>query len=166
MQSWLSYRDSVIEENKKFLLLLIKRNHHEVVTQADAMHNAVFTRIDYLQCANCCKSIPPIVSQTDSRRISNYLKINQSQFEHTCLRKDEDGDTVINQSPCPFLQADNKCRIYVVRPKACCEYPHTNEREFIKNIRLHIQNTHYCPAVYHIIEQLKTQFIEHFDHQL
>ncbi|NOU48401.1 MAG: YkgJ family cysteine cluster protein [Bacteroidales bacterium] len=158
MHSWLSHRDSVVEENKKFLVRLTKQNHKEVVSKADSIHDEVFMRIDCLQCANCCKSIPPIVNQTDSRRIANYLQLSESQFYQKYLLKDEDGDTVINQSPCPFLEPDNKCRIYEVRPKACREYPHTNNREFIKNIRLHIQNTHYCPAVFHIVEQLKTYF--------
>jgi len=158
MHSWLSHRDSVVDENKKFLVRLTKQNHKEVVSKADLVHDEVFSRIDCLQCANCCKSIPPIVNQTDSRRIANYLQLSESQFYQKYLLKDEDGDTVINQSPCPFLEDDNKCRIYEVRPKACREYPHTNNREFIKNIRLHVQNTHYCPAVFHIIELLKTQF--------
>jgi hypothetical protein len=158
MDAWLSHRDSVTNENKKFLFRLTKQNYKEVVLKADSVHDEVFRRIDCLQCANCCKSIPPIVNQTDSRRIANYLQLPESQFYQKYLRKDEDGDTVINQSPCPFLKADNKCRIYEVRPKACREYPHTNNREFVKNIRLHVQNTHYCPAVFHIVEQLKTHF--------
>jgi Fe-S-cluster containining protein len=158
MDSWLSHRDSVAEENKKFLVRLSKQNLKEVASIADMTHDQVFTRIDCLQCANCCKSIPPIVNQTDSRRIASFLKITESHFHQKYLKKDEDGDTVINQSPCPFLEIDNKCRIYEVRPKACREYPHTNNREFVKNIRLHLQNTQYCPGVYHIIDQLKKHY--------
>jgi Fe-S-cluster containining protein len=155
MNTWLSHRDSVTEENKKFLFRLTRLNHKEVVANADEVHDEVFARIDCLACANCCKSIPPIVNQTDSRRIANFLKITEAQFQRKYLQTDEDGDTVINQSPCPFLITDNKCRIYEVRPKACREYPHTNNHEFVKNIRLHMQNTHYCPGVFHIIEKMK-----------
>lgn len=158
MDSWLLNRDSVTEENKKFLVRLTRLNLKEVAAKADMIHDQVFNRIDCLQCANCCKSIPPIVNQADRKRIAHYLKITESLFHQKYLKNDEDGDIVINQSPCPFLETDNKCRIYEVRPKACREYPHTNNREFVKNIRLHIQNTHYCPGVFHIIEQLKTQY--------
>ncbi len=155
MQTWLNNRDIVIEENKKFLFQLTKQKLKEVASKANEVHDEVFERIDCLDCANCCKSIPPIVNQTDSRRIARYLKLSESLFFQKYLCKDEDGDTVINQSPCPFLESDNKCQIYEVRPKACREYPHTNNHEFVKNIRLHTQNTQYCPAVFHIVEKLK-----------
>ena len=75
-------------------------------------------------------------------------------FQETYLIEDEDGDWVMNTSPCPFLLKDNKCFIYDHRPKACRKYPHTNEMEFYKNIRLHLQNINYCPAVFHIVDRL------------
>ena len=62
---------------------------------------------------------------------------------------------VISSSPCPFLLADNNCEIYDGRPRACREYPHTDNYEFLKNVRLHKDNVDYCPAVYHIVEGLR-----------
>ena len=46
--------------------------------------------------------------------------------------KDEDGDTVINQSPCPFLQSDNKSAVHDHRPTAYRQYPHTGTNDFKK----------------------------------
>lgn len=158
MQIWQSRHKEKEEENRKFLFRSISKHTKEINIAADEIHEEVFKRINCLDCANCCKSIPPMVNATDIRRISGHLKLTESAFTHKFLRCDEDGDTVINQSPCPFLEADNKCRIYEVRPKACREYPHTDNRQFIKNIRLHLQNSHYCPAVFHILEQLKQKF--------
>jgi Fe-S-cluster containining protein len=158
MQTWQSRHTETEEENRKFLLRQARLNAKDMNIAADEIHKEVFTRIDCLECANCCKSIPPMVNPTDSRRIAHHLKLSESLFAQKFLRCDEDGDTVINHSPCPFLEADNKCRIYEVRPKACREYPHTDKRQFIKNIRLHLQNSHYCPAVFHILEQLKKKF--------
>ena len=77
-----------------------------------------------------------------------------ADFKEMYLRIDEDQDLVMNQSPCPFLQEDHKCFIYEARPKACREYPHTDNHQFLKNLRLHKENSYYCPAVFHIIEKL------------
>ncbi|MDP3444044.1 MAG: YkgJ family cysteine cluster protein [Ignavibacteria bacterium] len=158
IEAWLLQRETIAAENKKFLFRLLKQNPKAVNTMADELHVEVFKHIDCLDCANCCKSIPPIVNATDSKRIASHLKLKVSDFHKKYLFQDEDGDIVINQTPCPFLGSDNKCSIYEVRPKSCREYPHTDKREFIKNIKLHTPNTFYCPAVFHIIEGLKQQF--------
>ncbi len=123
--------------------------------QANAVHDAVFEKIDCLQCANCCKSIPPILNDADIQRLARALRIKVSVFKQQYTRVDEDGDTVMNQSPCPFLGHDHYCSVYEHRPRACRAYPHTNDFEFKQNMRLHAVNATYCPAVYHIIEQLK-----------
>lgn len=72
---------------------------------------------------------------------------------------DEDDDMVINSSPCPFLGSDNYCSIYEARPKACREYPHTDEGTFSRNLRLHQPNAHYCPAVFHILEEMERKLL-------
>lgn len=158
MQLWQARHQADEEQNKKLLLRLIHQKTQDVNQMADNVHKQVFDRIDCLHCANCCKSIPPIMNASDIRRISRYLKLSEAKFDQKYLRIDEDGDRVINQSPCPFLESDNKCRIYAVRPGACREYPHTDNRQFVKNIRIHLPNSHYCPAVYHILVELNRQF--------
>ena len=77
------------------------------------------------------------------------------QFEETYLKKDEDGDFVLQETPCAFLASDNYCLIYDVRPKACREFPHTNRKKFhqIANITMH--NMSICPAAYNIVEKMK-----------
>ncbi len=99
-----------------------------------------------------------MVNRTDSRRIAKFMKMSLSSFENQYLTQDDDGDQVMKLSPCPFLQPDHYCSIYEVRPKACRDYPHTDGQQFTKNLRLHVQNSHYCPAVFHILENLKKAF--------
>ena len=89
------------------------------------------------------------------RRIANQLSMKVTTFKDHYIKVDEDMDMVMNQSPCPFLQSDNKCEIYEVRPKACREYPHTEEFDFINNLKLHAVNAVYCPAVFDMLEELK-----------
>lgn len=146
---------SLLAENKKFLQSLVQKNDKKRNAKTEVIHDEVFEKIDCLQCANCCKSIPPIINQTDVNRIARHLRIKPSVFVEKYTLTDEDHDVVINASPCPFLGEDNYCSIYEIRPKACREYPHTQNQEFRKNIKLHAVNAGYCPGVYHILEQLK-----------
>lgn len=121
---------------------------------AQQIHEEVFDEMDCLMCANCCKSIPPILSQRDVKRISKSLGNSPAEFRKKYLIVDEDGDTVINTSPCPFLKSGNKCRIYEVRPAACRAYPHSGEQLFLKNLSHHKRNMKYCPGLMEIMRRL------------
>ncbi len=122
------------------------------------LHEETFDRIDCLDCANCCKTTSPLFTDRDIKRISKFLKLKPRQFEEQYLKMDEDGDMVLQSSPCPFLFKDNKCMIYEVRPKACAEYPHTNRKKFHQITDLTLKNLSICPAAFDIVEQLKDKF--------
>src|SRR5690554_7171782 len=91
------------------------------------IHNDVFKKTDCLTCANCCKTTGPLSTQTDIERIAKHLRMKPQQFANQYLRIDEDKDYVLQNVPCTFLDAENYCLIYDVRPKACREYPHRSE---------------------------------------
>ncbi len=118
-------------------------------------HDEVFTSFDCLSCANCCKSIPPILRDADIRRIASYLRIKPSEFSERFVRRDEDDDMVMNASPCPFLEADNTCRIYPQRPLACAEYPHTDRTRMYQILKLTQNNATVCPAVRMILNKIE-----------
>lgn len=125
--------------------------------RATEIHYEVFEELDCLDCAHCCKSIPPIVNAKDISRISSALNISERDFMTLYTVKDEDGDRVMNASPCPFLEEDNACSIYENRPQACRKYPHTGEMEFAQHLTLHKKNIVWCPAVFHIIKRLTSE---------
>lgn len=139
---------------KKSLKKLKRINDKKLNELANNIHELVFSEIDCLDCANCCKSIPPILNETDIRRIAKYLGLKVTDFKGLYVKYDDDSDMVFNSSPCKFLQTDNKCEIYDYRPKACREYPHTDNYEFAKNIKLHAVNSTYCPAVFNILDKI------------
>jgi Fe-S-cluster containining protein len=145
-----------IAANQKFLRSLLRLPEKKLNTLADELHEEVFAQVDCLSCAGCCSSIPPIVNDTDIKRISRHLRLKPAQFSERYVRLDEDGDQVISRTPCPFLGQDLYCSIYEVRPKACREYPHTDNMTFRDNIRLHAINATYCPGVYYILEKMKS----------
>lgn len=122
-------------------------------------HEIVFQSINCLACANCCKTTPALLTHNDVTRIAKHLKLSNSTFIDKYTLIDEDGDRIINQTPCPFLQQDNSCRIYEVRPFACKDYPHTLRRQQQQLLKITEKNTAVCPAVAQIMENLNP-FIE------
>jgi hypothetical protein len=91
----------------------------------------------------------------DIDRISSHLNIKSQELISRYLHLDEEGDYVLNSAPCVFLDADNYCKIYSVRPKACREYPHTDRKNMYQIMDLTYENTLVCPAVAEIVNSIK-----------
>jgi Fe-S-cluster containining protein len=121
-----------------------------------AAHEEVFAKTDCLTCANCCKTTSPIFYQRDIERAADAVKMKPGDFIQKYLFMDEEGDFVLQQAPCPFLDKENYCSIYENRPTACREYPHTNRKKMQQILDLTFRNTLVCPAVLEIVEILKT----------
>lgn len=138
----------------KVLMNLKKKRAKNLDDIFEELHNKVFEKIDCLSCANCCKTTSPIFRDVDIKRISKHLRMTEMQFISNYLRMDEDRDYVLKTSPCHFLNSDNKCDIYEVRPLACKEYPHTNRKNMFQIMELTIKNTKICPAVAQIVHQI------------
>lgn len=141
--------------NKKYLTKLGKRKPKSLDDEVATLHEEVFEEIDCLQCANCCKTTSPIFRDKDIDRIAKHLGIKPAQLVEQYLHLDEDGDYVLNSSPCVFLGADNYCQIYEVRPKACREYPHTDRKNFHQILNLTLKNTIVCPATLEVVKRLR-----------
>lgn len=118
------------------------------------LHDEAFTKVNCLECANCCRNYSPRFKTPDIKRISRHLGMKESAFIETYLRLDEDGDYVVRSSPCPFLGSDNFCGIYDVRPSDCARYPYTDEDVLFKRPQLTLKNSTVCPAVYYVLEKL------------
>ena len=114
-------------------------------------HEAEFKKMDCLSCANCCKTTSPIFRDADIRRISKHLRIKEGKFISDYLRMDEEQDYVLKSSPCSFLESDNTCSIYDVRPLTCREYPHTDRKNMFQVLEITAENSLICPAVARIV---------------
>ena len=142
-------------ENKKFFGKLKKKAPKDMDYIMQDLHDKEFKKTDCLTCANCCKTTGPLFTLADIERISKHMRQKPQQFIDKYLRVDEDNDYVLQSVPCTFLDNDNYCMIYEVRPKACREYPHTDRKDFHKISKLTIKNTSICPAAYNIVEEMK-----------
>lgn len=145
----------VQKEHKKELQKIRTKKDQEVDRIFHNLHDNAFKTINCLDCANCCKTTGPLVTDKDVIRIAKHLKMKPQQFIQHYLRVDEDDDYVLQVLPCPFLDSDNFCSIYTVRPKACREYPHTNRVKQKQILNLALKNAEICPAVFNMLEELK-----------
>lgn len=142
------------KEHKKFLEQLKKKPPKNLDYITLEAHEEVFDEMDCLSCANCCKTTGPLYTEKDIDRISKHLRMKPADFEQKFLRIDEDNDKVLKTLPCFFLNDDNTCSIYEVRPKACREYPHTDRKKIYQINNLTIKNTIICPAAYQFVEKM------------
>ena len=119
------------------------------------LHDEAFEHIDCMQCANCCKTISPVFHQKDIERVAKAVDLSPGNFIEKYLYMDEDGDFVLQSTPCPFLDSENYCVVYNDRPNACRGYPHTDRKRVHQVLDITMLNTLVCPAVLEIVEKLK-----------
>lgn len=154
MISWDKFSEKAKENSKQFKNFLKKAKVAPTLARLPELHAEAFENIDCLACANCCKNYSPRFKMPDIKRIAKHLRMKESDFILTYLKMDEDGDYVVQSSPCPFLGADNYCSIYDDRPRDCYRYPYTDEDVLIKQPNLTVKNATICPAVYYVMEKL------------
>ena len=142
------------EKQKLFRNFLQKANKNAVLKKLPDLHEEIVSKVDCLQCANCCKNYSPRFKTPDIKRISRFLKMKEGVFIDSYLRLDEDGDYVVKSTPCPFLAPDNHCSIYEQRPSDCARFPYTDEDVVLKRINLTIKNSSFCPIVYGVLDRL------------
>ncbi|MFK7060840.1 YkgJ family cysteine cluster protein [Flavobacterium oreochromis] len=142
-------------ENKKYFDKLKKKTPKNLDYIMQELHDTEFGKTDCLKCANCCKTTGPLFTTADIERIAKYFRLKPQQFIGHYLRIDEDNDYVLQKLPCTFLDTENYCMIYDVRPKACREFPHTDRKKFQQITNLTLKNLAICPAAYNIVEEMK-----------
>ena len=153
-QKILSQARQEIKSIKKIIARLRKMRKGDVDKNIHYLHQEAFSKIDCLECANCCKTTGPLFSNKDINSIAGHLKLTPNAFINNYLQIDEENDYVLQTLPCPFLGNDNYCSIYQVRPKACREYPHTDRVNQLGILKLTEKNVSICPAVADIFLKL------------
>lgn len=147
------------KDNRKRIKIFLERLKTKRLKNLDdlfhKLHDEVFEIVSCLECAGCCSSISPIVTDNDIARVAKHLRMKPSLLLEQHLYMDSDNDYVFKQSPCPFLMGDKYCSVYEARPRACREYPHTDRVNMHQILSLTFKNTQVCPAVALIVERLQ-----------
>ncbi len=147
------------EAKRKLLNQLNRQQPRKLDSLIHEAHGKAFTCINCLECANCCTTTGPLLTDTDIKRVSKHLRMKDADFVSEYVRIDEDGDQVFESMPCPFLGADNYCSIYEHRPKACRDYPHTDRVKQHQVLDLHMKNASICPAVEKVLKEVSEKIM-------
>lgn len=142
---------------KKFLKKFDEKKITDIDPLVDEASKKTWSKVDCLDCANCCKVMTPTFTKKDVTRISAYLNMSEKAFTEKWLMKDEDNGDMVNKiQPCQFLDLKtNMCSIYEVRPYDCAKFPHFKRKPFDDFNHIHEQNIEYCPATYEFITLMK-----------
>ncbi len=114
----------------------------------------VFDQLDCTRCAACCKEAYVVVDTDDIARMAQTLGMKRSEFRREYIGKNEEGDTVFNRRPCPFLHR-NLCTLYHARPECCRQYPQSLAVDCIEKLENLSANYLVCPAIFHALEKLR-----------
>lgn len=141
---------------RRILTKVEKNPPRRLDKMADEINTEVWTEIDCLTCANCCKKMSPTFTNKDLKRIAAHLQMSEETFRDKWLEYDKkDGDWMNKNQPCQFLDLKtNMCSIYEVRPADCSGFPHLNKKKMVDYIHVHKQNVQYCPATYLMVEKM------------
>src|SRR5688572_33281245 len=94
---------------KKYRDILQRVDERSGIKKLPDLHQQAFSKIDCLQCANCCKNHGATFKPTDIKRISKFLGLKEGEFITTYLRSDDDEEYITKSLPCPFLEPNNEC---------------------------------------------------------
>ncbi len=111
-------------------------------------------QIDCTRCAACCRSPGPLFRDRDIRRLAGEFRMKPADFTAQYLRRDEEGDYVLRELPCPFLGPDRLCRVYDLRPGACGDFPSLEKPGQARRLSQLFQDALVCPVVCRTVEDL------------
>ena len=154
---------SKVREDENWHFRTFLKNYD--IKHLDSIVHEIFKQvseaIDCASCGNCCKEMHPILKKKDIYKLSKSLNITPDQFIAEYVNKDEDGERILSQLPCPFLK-DNKCTQYDSRPADCASYPHVHKKDFVFRLIGVVNNYSICPIVFNVYEVLKSKFKAEF----
>ncbi len=119
----------------------------------------VAEKIDCTTCGNCCRVLKTTLSKEDIDRIARHLHMPVEDFIEEHITKNAEGVYEVKHVPCSFLQKDNTCQIYEVRPEECRGYPHLDKDVTTRCIQF-FANAEVCPIVFNALENAKGVFLE------
>ena len=119
----------------------------------------VTEKIDCTTCGNCCRVLKTTLSEEDIDRIARHLHMPVEDFIENYVTKNPGGVFEFKHAPCSFLQKDNTCQIYEVRPEKCRGYPYLDKDVTTRCIQF-FANVEICPIVFNVLENAKEVFLE------
>jgi hypothetical protein len=81
--------------------------------------------------------------------------MTSESFIKKYLKPHPDYEYLTKKLPCSFLNDDNKCSIYEIRPAGCRTYPPAKLRLTPEQLVVLHENVGICPAVNEMVDRIK-----------
>lgn len=94
--------------------------YHQII-ETEPLKFKILKKVKCKKCGWCCKAQNAMLTIDDVKRLCTYLKCNYEELREKYL--DKNMKIPYLKSPCPFLDGEDKCTIYNIRPKVCKIYP-------------------------------------------
>ena len=143
-----------LKEYTAFLRSLPRRKVKGLSSKFYRLNKEAYSKIDCGQCANCCKVMTPTYTKAEVKRIAAHVGMSEKEYWAKYLKKDKAGDIINRKTPCHFLDKNNRCTIYAIRPLDCRQFPHTQKKDVFFQLDVHIQNVELCPITFHVVKRL------------
>ncbi len=91
------------------------------IIEAEPLKFKILKKVKCKKCGWCCKAQNAMLTQDDVRRLCIHFKYSYEELYEKYL--DNNLKIPYLKSPCPFLNEENRCTIYHIRPKVCKTYP-------------------------------------------
>lgn len=145
------------EENFDFRIFLKGQDFKSIDRIVHRINEQITSQIDCQKCGNCCKSLSPLLTESEIDKLSRIENLAQSDFVTIFVEIDSfEGIKYLKDTPCRYLKGKS-CSIYSNRPEDCKSYPHTQKTEFITRTFGMIDNYGICPIVFNLFERLKEE---------
>lgn len=139
---------------REFVKFRLPQSDKALDAKVCAVAREVSAQIDCTLCANCCRTMNPVVDEEDVARLAKRMRLNPKHFKERYVFRDEWGHDCIRGAPCPFLDG-TRCSVYDDRPKSCRDFPYFDKPGFRQRMIMMVSNCSVCPITFNTVERLK-----------
>ena len=144
-------------ENFAFRMFLKGLDDKELDKIVQKLNREVTSRINCLECGNCCNSLVPRVNDQEIELLAALDNVTKETFTREHLDEDKYNNSLyLKATPCRYLDGKS-CTIYSNRPLECRVYPYTHKQGFVFRMLYMITNYAICPIVFNVLENLKVE---------
>ena len=97
---------------------------YRTIIETEPLKIKILKKVKCKKCGWCCKNQSAMLTREDVKRFMIHFKCNYEELSEKYL--DKTVKIPYRKSPCPFLDSENKCNVYHIRPKVCKIYPFTD----------------------------------------
>ena len=148
-----SFAEIESDLNRFRTLLKSHADIDELDSQFLALHNELFAAYDCSQCRNCCKKYLSVFEEQEIQPAAQFLGLSEAEFKAEYLQEN-DGELIMQTTPCPFLTDQNCCQLESCKPASCQNFPFTNQPERLLSLISLINAAEICPVVYEMMIRL------------